>query len=99
MLPTCRSRALRNVIEKSFDGAACRPLRTESGLPLDAPKLAEQFAVRVAGARAIDRRAYKPVVTVARNRRGAKLRNEQAADGVTRIRTDACLEPEFHGNV
>ena len=70
MLPTGRSRALRNVIEKSFDRAACRPFGAEPGLPLHPPKLAEQFAVRVAGARTLDRRAYNPVVAVARDRRG-----------------------------
>ena len=76
-----------------------RPLGAEPGLPLDPPKLAEQFAVRVAGARALDLRAYNPVAAVARDRRGAKLRNEQAADGVRRIRTDTGLEPEFRGGV
>jgi hypothetical protein len=45
------------------------------------------------------RRAYKPVVTVTRNRRGAKLGNQEAADGVERIRADTGLEPEFHGSV
>jgi|ERR1035441_9246887 hypothetical protein len=45
------------------------------------------------------RRAYKPVVTVTRNRRGAKLANQEAADGVGRIRADTGLEPEFHGSV
>jgi len=45
------------------------------------------------------RRAYKPVGTVTRNRRGAKLANQEAADGVGRIRADAGPEPEFHGRV
>jgi len=55
--------------------------------------------IRGAGARALDLRAYNPVAAVARDRRGAKLRNEQAADGVRRILTDTGLEPEFHGGV
>jgi len=99
MLPTGRSRALSNIVEESLDRATRRPLGAEPRLPLDPPKLAEQFAVRVAGARALDLRAYNPVAAVARDRRGAKLRNEQAADGVRRILTDTGLEPEFHGGV
>jgi hypothetical protein len=45
------------------------------------------------------RRAYKPVGTVTRNRRGAHHANQEAADGVGRIRADTGLEPEFHGSV
>ena len=45
------------------------------------------------------RRAYKPVVTVTRNRHGAKLANQEAADDVRRIRADTRLEPGFHGSV
>ena len=56
-------------------------------------------SVRVAGARALDLRAYNPVVAVARNQRGAKLRNQEATDGVGRIRADAGRELEFHGSV
>jgi hypothetical protein len=37
-------------------------------VPLDPPKLAEQFAVRVAGARALDLRAYNSMAAVARDR-------------------------------
>ena len=48
MLPTGRSRALSNIVEESLDRATRRPLGAEPGLPLDPPKLAEQFAVRVA---------------------------------------------------
>ncbi len=99
MLPTRRSRALRNVVEESLDRAACRPFGAEPGLPLDPPNLAEQLAVRVAGARALDLRAYNPVVIVARNRRGAKLPNQEATNCAGRIRADTGLEPEFHGGI
>jgi hypothetical protein len=45
------------------------------------------------------RRAYKPVATVTRNRRAAKLANQEATDRVGRIRADTGPEPEFHRSV
>ena len=99
MLPTGQSRALRNVVEKPLNRAARRPFGAQSGLPLDPPKLAEQFAVRVASARPVDLCAYDAVGAIARDRRGAKRCDKEAADGVGRIGADAGLEPELHGGV
>ena len=96
---TGRSRALGNVVEESLDRTACRPFGAEPRFPLDPPKLAEQLAGRVAGARALDLRAYDPVAAIARDRHSAKLRDEHAADGVGQIGADAGLEPELHGSV